>query len=509
MQPPLLPTGVNLLRRALAVSLVLHLVIGLIGALSIPSAQHAELELVDIEVAPPPPEAEALPPEVARPPEEDHAASQPDEPAIPAPPEPGDGPADAGVDGPRDAPPDAPPDAPKPVDAAVDAELQVASTDDGLADGGIDDATAIATVNAGSGSGSAAEGSGSGDGSSAGSGSIATAAGSGSGVAGMTTDPAVDGAPTTAGTAANLLTYFPSGHVVTALIRFDRLRGTEWAAHTERLLQPMPDYRVLFGAHDAKVADKLDTLVISTPRPRDATATTLVARTQLSRAALREFLGATSTVTWSPSRGGLLGKRTGNKPPGDQRVFLSPFKSWFLLAQPADLAALMAPAGGNVDTIEAKVKLPSWLSAVRTIEAESGTDRGPALVVTVALGAQRFDLKGNDFGLGVKTVATPERISLAMELVKQGWLVRGNMRFASESDALEFIRVAESARQQVANSRAFQLALGKQVTRVIKNLSFAHSAGRVSYATSVSIADARAILDVIAQSLDRYYGNRP
>ena len=133
--------------------------------------------------------------------------------------------------------------------------------------------------------------------------------GVGSGSASTTTAPAVEGAPTTAGTAANLLVYFPKGHTVTALIRFDRLRGTEWAAPTERLLRPMPDYQILFGTADAQIANKLETLVISTPVPKDATATTLVARTKLSRAALRDFLGATNPVTWSASKGGLLGKR--------------------------------------------------------------------------------------------------------------------------------------------------------------------------------------------------------
>ena len=101
-----------------------------------------------------------------------------------------------------------------------------------------------------------------------------------------------------------MLTYFPDGHVVTALIRFDRLRGTEWSAQTERLLRPMPDYQLLFGTHDAGITTKLETLVISTPRPRDAAATTLVARTSLARPALRDFLAATTPVTWSASEVG-------------------------------------------------------------------------------------------------------------------------------------------------------------------------------------------------------------
>ena len=93
---------------------------------------------------------------------------------------------------------------------------------------------------------------GSGAGSAVGSGGVAAAIeqGSGSGVAGMDVQPAVDGPPTSAGTAANLLAYFPTGHQVTALIRFDRLRGTEWAEPAEKLFQPMPDYQALFGARE-------------------------------------------------------------------------------------------------------------------------------------------------------------------------------------------------------------------------------------------------------------------
>jgi hypothetical protein len=327
-------------------------------------------------------------------------------------------------------------------------------------------------------------------------------------VPGTTTEPAVDGAPTTAGTAANLLAYFPDGHVVTALIRFDRLRGTEWEAQTERLLRPMPDYQLLFGPRDAAITHKLDTLVISTPRPRDAAATTLVARTPLARGALRDFLGAASPVHWSATRGGLLGNRTGKLPPGDQRVFLSPFKGWFLLAQPGDLGSLAA-ARGDLNTIEATGKLPPWLTGIRAIEHETGEPRGPALVVTLGLGGKRFKLGGNDFGLGIRSVPTPDRVSLAMELVPQGWLVRGNLRFASDTDAAELIAAVQKLQQRVADSRTIQLVIGKPIAHVIANLAFARAGPRVSYATSISIADTRALLAFAAAQLDQYFGAAP
>ncbi|HEU0035495.1 MAG TPA: hypothetical protein VFQ53_33020 [Kofleriaceae bacterium] len=515
-------------RVALAISLALHVALAVVVYLVFDPREHRNPELVDIEIAPPPPPVEALPAEVAKPPEQDLAGKTEDPSAASTPtsPEPGDVIADAGVDAPIDAAPDAPADArPRRPDAAPDASEPLVAEADAGADGGaiaqladaaapddagIGDATQVASnegsaAGSGDGSGSAA-GPG---GTSVGSGALATEAGSGSGVPGMTNEPAVEGAPTTAGTAANLLAYFPAGHQVTALIRFDRLRGTEWAAQTERLLRPMPDYRVLFGPREAKIYDKLEMLVISTPRPRDATATTLVARSRLSRSALRDFLGATTQVAWSTAKGGMLGTRTGKVFPGDKRVFLSPFKGWFLLAQPGDLGGLVAAAPGSVDAIEATGKLPAWLAGIRKIESETGDPRGPALVVTIGLGGQRIELGDNDFGLGVKAVQTPDRISLAMELVKQGWLVRGNMRFPSEAAATEFITAAETAKQRVADSRVLQAAIGKPVARVIANLSFARTGARVSYSTSISIADTRAILAVAAQTLDSYYGAPP
>ena len=96
-----------------------------------------------------------------------------------------------------------------------------------------------------------------------------------------------------------------------------------------------------------------------------------------------------------------------------------------------------------------------------------------------------------------------------MELVKQGWLVRGNMRFASDADAAELIASVQQFQQRIADSRAIQLVVGKPIARVIANLAFARAGPRVSYATSISIADARAILAATAQQLDQYFGRVP
>jgi hypothetical protein len=375
-------------------------------------------------------------------------------------------------------------------------------------DGGGGDATELAALGSGSGSGA---------GSAAGSGSgvpAAVAQGSGSGVAGMDDQPAVDGAPTTAGTAANLLAYFPPGHVVTALVRFDRLRGTEWAVVTEKLFRPMPDYHALFGDKDAGINTKLDMLVISSPRPRDATATTLVMHTQQSRAAVRDLLANPSApIAWSAARGGLLGKR-GKVFPGDRRVLISPWKTWYLLAQPDDLTGLTGAAKGDLDSIETKAKLPPWLSTIRTIEKESGDDkRGPALVVTLggpvvgSAPSKSGRYKFPDVGLGVTSLPVPQRVSFAMELVKQGWLLRGNIVFANDADATEFVQTMQDAQQRIVDSHVLSALVARQhALNTVKGLSLARTGARVSYATSLSISDARAVLAAVAATLGDYFG---
>jgi hypothetical protein len=587
-------------------SVALHAVTAVIAMWLIVPARVAPTAPIDIEIAPPVPLPEALPPERAEPPRpdvdrRDEPEAEPDSAAQSAPDD-SEGAAaiDAGVDAAPDARPDAAPDArpdaapDAPPDAAPDAGVdaapddatitagaeldagtgdagddagQIAATPDdaaqiaaagdagagdagdgaaqlaaasdaGASDAGVDAAQIAAVPDDAGGAAQAAaaapapaeaagdagpaappsltawlfpsgpsagEGSGAAIDTSALAAALAAGTPATAGPPGTGDAPAVDGAPTTAGTAANLLAYFPDGQIVTALVRFDRLRGTEWAAPTERLLRPLPDYQLLFGARDADILGKLETLVISSPRPRDAAATTLVARTRLSRGALRSALGATSPVAWSVARGGLLGRRSNPQLPADQRVFLSPFHGWFLLAQPGDLGDLMAGARGPLDAAVATGGLPPWLAGIRAIEAESGDKRGPAVVVTIGLRGRRQRLGGLALAVGVRSIPMPDRISLAIEMVPQGWLLRGNMRFSSDADAAEHIASIQQIQRRIADSRALQLVLGKPIAHVIASLAFARNGARLSYAASASIADARAILDVAAQQIDAYF----
>jgi len=374
-------------------------------------------------------------------------------------------------------------------------EVEVAATDAGA------DAGALAAVDAGVGDGAAAvaaaDDAGAGDGGVDG-GAVAAAEEGG--------DDGGEGA--SAGTAANLLAYFPENHIITVLLRFDRLRGTEWAEATQEVLAPMPDFRSLVGERKIKVADQFETLVISSFAPRRVDATTLVVHTSMAPAELRRFLDQPDApVAWSVARGGQLGRRRPGPRvfPGDQRVFLSPFAGWFVLAQPADLAALVEPGHGPLDHAEADpAALPEWLRRVQTIEAASGDRDGPALMLTATAKAKRY--KVPDLGFGITSVPAPERLTLSLEIQPQGFVVRGHVRFATEADAVEAERSALAVRAQIEGSRMFQALLRRsRVLNAVKGLTLARSGKRISYATSISIADARQLMTYAAQMVRDWY----
>ncbi len=329
----------------------------------------------------------------------------------------------------------------------------------------------------------------------------------------------VDSAPTSAGTAANLLAYVPRGHVVTAVVRFDRLVDTEWADATETLVRPMPDYRALFGERDASIRTKIDMLVISTPQPRDATATTLVIKTSQSRSEIRELLAnPAAQFAWSAAQGGLLGERSApataaERRGSDRRVLLSPWRSWYVLARREDLGGTTAPATGDLDTVEATTQMPKWLSGVRAIEAESGVEtRGPALVVTAArlrTGTRNGRYPLPELALGVSSLPLPTRASLALELVKLGWLARGYLAFASEAEAREFVQSTTTIQQRVLGSHLISAFVERQhALNAVKGLTLLRVGSRVSFSTSLSMSDARGVISATTAAVAEYFGPR-
>ena len=330
---------------------------------------------------------------------------------------------------------------------------------------------------------------------------------------GTSAEPGAGGGERRKPSQANLLAYLPKGELVTVLIRFDRMRDTEWAARTEAILAPMPDYRSLVGGRKIALAEQFPTMVVSSPEPREVTATTVLVRTAMNRAKMRSFLDhKLSRVTWSSARGGPLGRRQRSRlvAPHDQRVFMIPFPDWVVLTHPKNLGKLMQPSAGALDRVAATTaEFPAWLSAVRAIERESGEDSGPALVVTVA----RILPETWDTQL-VGVLPTPEALTLALEVTEKGFFVRGTMVFADASTATAFVTAAKRSQSDLVETRLGKAMLDQvKAYNAVRGLSFAQNKEKVGFATSVSVADGRAAMDFAASQTRRFFlrgaGRRP
>ncbi|HEU5056752.1 MAG TPA: hypothetical protein VFU21_09500 [Kofleriaceae bacterium] len=312
------------------------------------------------------------------------------------------------------------------------------------------------------------------------------------------------------GTAADFRPYVPQGDKVTVLLRYDRLRGTPWAKLADAILAPMPDYRAIVGSRNTPLADLFDVLLISSRNPTDVTATNLVARTRRSPAEMRRFLAGKDTpVKWRAARGGVLGKRlpSPSKLERDNRVYLIPFPEWIVLTRTKHLGELAreAPAPGapaDLDAVRAdETALPDWLRRARSVEVESGLERGPIAVMSVS------GIKHTEIDLPqVGTVPVPVHAALAIEMAKQGFYVRGTLTFSTVERAQAFQRTLEAARSRLLDSTWGQLLLKNfHAYHGLKGLTMRRRDARVTYATSISIADGKAMMVLAADWARRFY----
>ena len=379
-----------------------------------------------------------------------------------------------------------------------------------IADGGVGDGVMVAT---GSGDG----GVGLGDG-----GAVAAAAGGDGGVvasgqgdpgrggtgtggaAGMVDGTSGTGTPPPPGADADLLSYFPAGEVITVLIRLDRIRPTQWAPTLQAIIAPMPDFQSLVGSRKIAMADLFDTLVISSSRPQDVVATTLVARYRQSPAGLRRFLDRSDApVRWSAARGGALGRRQSSKSVirHDRRVFLMPYPGTVLLVQPRYIANLMAKRKSTVSRARLRAAdSPEWLKRIRDIELESGIDAGPALLLTTTGFPRRLEVPL------VGVFPGPERATLAFEITKGGFVVRGNLLFDSDKRAAEFARLVSARKKSLLSGYKGRLMLAPfSAVNAVEGLSLKHKGKKVAYATSISVADGQAMLDFAGKWSEAYF----
>src|SRR5580698_3470965 len=161
----------------------------------------------------------------------------------------------------------------------------------------------------------------------------------------------------------DLTAYGPKGSRFMALLRLDRLRGTEYAAPVDALMMRLPDRRDLLEGTDLDLFESFDALLIATPHPLDPSVTFLAARHHLDEAALRTALGRGARATdrilsWHVEAGRPIGERRarhaagpGTPPSRDDRIIVLAAPGLAIVTPPAYRALLLAPRlpGGAVD----------------------------------------------------------------------------------------------------------------------------------------------------------------
>ncbi len=493
----------RVLGLGVGLSLALHALMVVTGVVAgKPSGPSTAGEDTDIELAPeapeahlpqPGPESQPLPPpeaEPQQPPEPDPQVATTEQPGTVDEPDLDTTVADAGV-------PDA--GALAAADAgAGDAGTAVAMGDAGAADAG----TAVAMGDAGAGGDGGMVASTGGD-----AGPIATneppgPGGDGTGVTPSNEPDPYDGKPPP-GAAANLLAYFPVGEKVTVLIRLDRFRGTQWSKRLDKILEPMPDYAGLVGKRKMALTDEFESISISSASPKDAKATTVMVRHKRTPAQMRTFLGkGGAPVVWQSTRAGALGVRGKSKMlvEGDKRVFLLPFPRYALLLRPELVGKFTAPSPAPLDAFPRDADLPEWMRRVQGFEEESGAKSGPAAVVTV--GGLPLNFKVPMLG----KIVAPQRLTVSMELVKNGVIIRGNMLFVDEKRAKSFVAQALKWQQFFNDSWQGKLALATAfANNAVKGLTLKQAGRQVGYATSISVADFRGMTDFAAKWTAGYF----
>jgi hypothetical protein len=152
----------------------------------------------------------------------------------------------------------------------------------------------------------------------------------------------------------DLSAYGPKGSRLTVLLRLDRLRGTDYVAPVDTLLQRLPDRRDLLEGTGLDLFEAFDALLIATPHPLDPSVTFLAARHRLDDAALRAALnrGAKATdrvIAWRTQGGRPVGERHLRRGllPGalsrDDRIIVLAAPGLAIVTPPTYRALLMAP----------------------------------------------------------------------------------------------------------------------------------------------------------------------
>jgi hypothetical protein len=181
---------------------------------------------------------------------------------------------------------------------------------------------------------------------------------------------------------SNLSTPGKEGARLTALMRLDRLRGTDYQAPVDRLLHVLPDRRELLTGTGLDLFNDFDSVLVATPDPANPRVTFLALRHHLDAASLRAALsrgleGTDRKLDWSDRSGHFVGERVlvgpdagpvKNRYAEDRLIML--FDPGLAVVTPRAYEQLLFEPSSPEGGVDAGAPLPGWASLPARIEAE-------------------------------------------------------------------------------------------------------------------------------------------
>ena len=301
--------------------------------------------------------------------------------------------------------------------------------------------------------------------------------------------------------ATRVVNLFPSRYLVTVLIRFQRLQGSEWTKHIEAILAPMPDYKTLMRGNTQSLAEKFHSVLISTTNPRRLEETTLIGHTRADVRQTQNFVDKHHPITWKRVRGGILGSAITNT---DSRIFLIPYPRWVLWTRASWLTNAVLPPGRSnpaTSTPERTAEVDPilhWLSQLRSHEEAGGKHDAPLVVVLKNLNPTwSLPIVGRFVAPTVTSnviVQTHDRFSLG-----------GILGFRSSHHAQQFLEDISRIRNTLQKSTLLaKTALGPLFS-LANNLTLTRDKNRIAYRIFLSKNQMRSVLVQISQWSCEYF----
>ena len=187
--------------------------------------------------------------------------------------------------------------------------------------------------------------------------------------------------------------------------------------------------------------------------------------------------------------------------PRDTRVYLKPNSDTVVLGTVAALGSAKAPRVGALDEVVAPENLPAWVSKIEELAQATAAKDAPWAIAHITKIPSVVQIPRS------VSVPGPERVSLYLESEERGFVLRGKAQFSSEARARMFSTGITKAQSDAMGSILTSTLLRQlQAYNAVKGLKLKQAGSTVTFATSLSVADMRAIFSVAADWARRFFG---